>query len=154
MYSKEDTIKNNAEIKKVVLVLVLALALGIIVLVPTLMLRLEWATDIVSCLCVGFIIFYWGMKLTPLLNYRKLLKGVESGIYHDMVADFVSISPDMSTHDGVDCHVFEVSEGPREKGDDIRMFYWDDSKPMPDIKEGETLRVRSHGGFVIEWERV
>ena len=57
-------------------------------------------------------------------------------------------------HDGVEAHVFEMSEGPKEKGEDMRLFYWDASKPLPSIQPGEMLRVISHGGFVIDWERV
>ena len=56
--------------------------------------------------------------------------------------------------DGVSAHVFEMSEGPKEKGEDLRTFYWDASKPLPEIKPGEMLRVTSHGGFVIGWQRV
>ncbi|MGI6183903.1 MAG: hypothetical protein ACOYIH_07315 [Candidatus Fimadaptatus sp.] len=154
MYSNEDTLVNNARIKKIVTVLCVALAISIAALVPTLIFRVQWATDVVSCLCAAFIMFFWSMKLTPLLHYRRFLRSMNNGMSHEMVAEFVSISPDLATHEGVSAHVFEMSEGPKEKGDDLRLFYWDASKPAPDLQPGEMLRVTSHGGFVINWERV
>ncbi len=153
MYSSEDTAVNNARIKKVVTVLAVALVLGIAGIVPTLVLRVQWATDVISCAFGAFIIFYWSMKLTPLMRYRKFLREISNGMSHEMVAEFVSFSPDISTHDGVAAHVFEMSEGPKEKGEDLRTFYWDDSKPAPEIQPGEMLRVTSHGGFIVDWER-
>ena len=51
-------------------------------------------------------------------------------------------------------HRQRAREGPKEKGEDLRTFYWDASKPLPEIKPGEMLRVTSHGGFVIGWQRV
>lgn len=153
MYSNEDTTVNNARIKKTAYVLIAAFALGVAAIAPTLIFRIQWATDAVSCAFGAFIIFFWNMKLTPLMRYRRFLRDIGNGIERVMVAEFVSFSPDISTHDGVDAHVFEMSEGPKEKGDDLRTFYWDDSKPAPEIQPGEMLRVKSHGGFVIDWER-
>ena len=154
MYSNEDSVVNDARIRKVALVLAAILCVGIAAIVPTLIYRLQWATDVASCLCGGAIIFIWSLKLTPLLHYRRLLRSMNNGMTHEMVAEFVGISPDLSTHDGVEAHVFEMSEGPKEKGEDMRLFYWDASKPLPSIQPGEMLRVISHGGFVIDWERV
>ena len=154
MYSQNDATVNDARIKKVVCVLVIALILGIVALVPTLMYRIQWATDLVSCLFGAVIIFFWSLKLTPLIYYRKFLREMNNGMTHEMVAEFVGISPDLATHDGVSAQVFEMSEGPKEKGEDLRTFYWDASKPLPEIKPGEMLRVTSHGGFVIGWQRV
>lgn len=153
MYSSEDTTVNNARIKKIVTVLAVALVLGIAALVPTLIFRVQWATDVVSCVFGAFIIFFWSMKLTPLIRYRHFLREIGNGMSRVMVAEFVSFSPDISTHDGVDAHVFEMSEGPKEKGEDLRTFYWDDSKPAPEIQPGEMLRITSHGAFIIDWER-
>ncbi len=153
MYSSEDTTVNNARIKKIVTVLAVALVLGIAALVPTLIFRVQWATDVVSCVFGAFIIFFWSMKLTPLIRYRRFLREIGNGMSRVMVAEFVSFSPDISTHDGVDAHVFEMSEGPKEKGEDLRTFYWDDSKPAPEIQPGEMLRITSHGAFIIDWER-
>ena len=110
-------------------------------------------TDVVSCVFGAFIIFFWSMKLTPLIRYRRFLREIGNGMSRVMVAEFVSFSPDISTHDGVDAHVFEMSEGPKEKGEDLRTFYWDDSKPAPEIQPGEMLRITSHGAFIIDWER-
>ena len=59
MYSQNDATVNDARIKKIVCVLVIALILGIVALVPTLMYRIQWATDLVSCLFGAFIIFFW-----------------------------------------------------------------------------------------------
>lgn len=154
MYSNEDSVVNDARIRKIVIALIVILCIGIAGIVPTLIFRVQWATDLVSCLCGGAIIFIWSMKLTPLRHYRHLLRGIAGGMTHEMVAEFVGISPDLSTHDGVEAHVFEMSEGPKEKGEDLRLFYWDAAKPLPSIQPGEMLRVISHGGFVINWERV
>ena len=154
MYSQKDSDTNNARIKKVAILLLVIFIVGIIALIPTLMYRVEWATDVVSMLFGGAIIFIWSLKLSPLLYYRKFLNNMNNGMTHEMVAEFVSISPELSTHDGVSAHVFEMSEGPKEKGEDLRLFYWDASKPLPEIHAGEMLRVISHGGFVINWERV
>lgn len=153
MYSSEDTTVTNARIKKIVTVLAVALVLGIAALVPTLIFRVQWATDVVSCVFGAFIIFFWSMKLTPLIRYRRFLREIGNGMSRVMVAEFVGFSPDISTHDGVDAHVFEMSEGPKEKGEDLRTFYWDDSKPAPEIQPGEMLRITSHGAFIIDWER-
>ena len=86
MYSQNDATVNDARIKKIVCVLVIALILGIVALVPTLMYRIQWATDLVSCLFGAFIIFFWSLKLTPLIYYRKFLREMNNGMTHEMVA--------------------------------------------------------------------
>ena len=82
---------------------------------------------------------FLSLKPTPLIYYRKFLREMNNGMTHEMVAEFVGISPDLATHDGVSAHVFEMSEGPKEKGEDLRTFYWDASKPLPEIKPGENV---------------
>lgn len=154
MYSKEDASVNNARIKKLVIVLTAVLIAGIAALIPTLIFRIQWATDLTSCLTGGVIIFIWNLKLTPLIHYRRFLREISNGMSHEMTAEFISFSPDISTHEGVAAHVFEMSDGNKKKDNDRLQFYWDDSKPAPEINTGEMLRITSHGGFIVNWERV
>ena len=40
------------------------------------------------------------------------------------------------------------------EGEDARLFYWDDDKPMPELEKGEKIRITSYGNFVTGVERI
>ena len=150
MYTAEDSNINNARIKNGLIFLIALLVVGIALLVPTLIYRVQWATDVVTCVVGAIIIFYWNLKFSPLLKYRKFLTDMNNGMTHENTCEFVSLSKDLMTHDGVKAYLLEMSEGPKEKGEDIRQFYWDAAKPRPVFEVGEMVKIISHGGFVID----
>ena len=152
MYTTEDSTVNNARLKKGLIFLIALLVICIALLVPTLINRVQWASDVVSCVTGAIIIFFWNLKFSPLLKYRRFLKDIGNGLSHENTCEFVSLGNDLMTRDGVKAYLLEMSEGPKEKGEDIRQFYWDAAKPRPNFTEGEMVKITSHGGFVIDYQ--
>ncbi|MDR0397531.1 MAG: hypothetical protein LBH66_09570 [Oscillospiraceae bacterium] len=121
-------------------------------MIPTLVLRLQWATILVTVALGGLGIFLWGMKITPALSYRKHLREIHSGLSRDVEGWLERVdNSHLTFREGIDCYAFVVNVGDSARPDPKheRLLYWDAQKPFPDWRVGDTLRATAHGNDVI-----
>ena len=149
LYTEQDF----AATKKVLTVRVLGLAAIIAVMAAALAVfvsaaRNEYAATasaIVGC-CLGYM--YTVTKLMPWYYYRQYQKDMKHGLSRETEAWFVSCSDSTRLSDGVAFHEFVVRIGDGEE--DERLFLWDDDKQLPELKNGQKLRLRSFGNYITE----
>lgn len=102
----------------------------------------------------AMIIFLWGMKMTPLLSYRKYLKEISSGLTRDVEGTIVSFDADTTFRDGVSFYALIVNIGDLQEPEDERLLYWDAQLPKPaDIAPGDHVRFHAHGNDIIGYEK-
>lgn len=102
----------------------------------------------------ALIIFLWGMKMTPLLSYRKYLKEISSGLTRDVEGVIVTIEEDTSFRDGISFYPVIINIGDLSDEEDERLLYWDAQLARPtDIAVGDRVRFHAHGNDIIGYEK-
>lgn len=99
------------------------------------------------------IIFMWGMKLSPLLSYRRYMKELTSGLSRTVDGVVTGFDADTTFRDGLSFYGMIVNVGDLKNEEDERRLYWDAQLKRPDIAEGDLVHIVAHGNDIISLEK-
>lgn len=95
------------------------------------------------------LIFFWSMKLTPHLTYRRYLREVYSGLSRTVEGQVASFENSTTFRDGVLFYAMIVNVGDLSNPEYERLLYWDARLPRPDVQMGTKVRIQAHGNDII-----
>lgn len=117
-----------------------------------------WIKLIMFVLAGIFVIFsfiYLGIPFKRILNYYKILKGVEEGTSNGTVGEFDRYSTELEVRDGIEFHTIYFLEYNTKKQEFFERKVWMDSeKPMPEFTKGEHIKIYTHGNMLVAFERL
>ena len=149
LYTEQDFAATKKEFTRRVLILAAIIAAMIVASVLFLtVLRNRyamWATAGVGC-CLTYA--YLAIKVMPWYRYWAYQNDMRHGMSRETDAWYVSCSDSTRESDGVQFHELIVRVGDGEE--DERLFFWDDDKELPDIREGQKVHIRSFGNYITE----
>lgn len=152
MYTENDFVSANKMMKKQLCISFGLLAAFLAAMIVGLCLRIKPLA--IGAPLVGSWVFFtvWTIKTLPWIRYNRFMGEMKDGrrriseFYYMDVADRVRIV------DGVQIHDMNASVDP--EGEDPRLFYWDDEKPLPAFEKGQLVRITSYGNFVTDIEAI
>lgn len=97
----------------------------------------------------AFIIFFWGMKLTPHLHYRRYLREVYQGLSREVEGQVVAFEESVVFRDGLFFYPMVINVGDLKNAEDERLLYWDARLPRPNTQLGTRVRLKAHGNDII-----
>lgn len=165
LHGDVDRERNGLRIQRVLIVFLigtLAAAAGIVASFiwrdPTYMNNVnETPSQIVTiAITLGWgalLIFFWSMKLTPLLCYKKYLKEISGGLSRVVEGEVVRFDRETTFRDGISFYAMVVNIGDLSEPEDERLLYWDVKLTRPDIAPGDRVLVLAHGNDIIGLER-
>lgn len=103
----------------------------------------------VTLLFGAIIIFFWSMKLTPHLHYRRYLHEVYQGLSRVVEGQVVSFGDYAVFRDGLFFYPMVVNVGDLKNVEDERLLYIDARLPRPDVQAGTWVRMQAHGNDII-----
>ncbi|HML48764.1 MAG TPA: hypothetical protein PKE04_18640, partial [Clostridia bacterium] len=115
----------------------------------TLVYRIQWLTIAITLVWGGLAIFFWSMKMTPPMSYRRHLKEIHQGLSRQTIGRAVQFSQDATHREGLDFYALVINIGEKGDPEDERLFYWDAHKSKPDLSPGDLLEIISHGNDII-----
>ena len=110
-------------------------------------------TIAVTILWGSVVIFFWNMKLTPHLCYRRYLKESYSGLSRELVGQVVHFDTQATFRAHLYFYQLVINVGDPEDPNDERLLYWDARLQRPELQEGMQVTVRSHGNDIIGLHR-
>lgn len=152
MYTQQDLDELLAQKKRRWLMLAIpeiAMLAGVVV---SLVVRIEWLTTLFTCLMGALFIFCYDLLLKPLRCYEKHLRGVLEGRTRTLEGTFKRMETEDSLVEGVNYRGMIVSAGDPKDEEDDRLFYYDLQKPLPQLTEGERVRVVYHDREIASLE--
>lgn len=150
IYSSADIDAINAQIRKRWLLVATPCAVLLVVLVVSLIIRVEAVTTVCTILIGATLIFSWDLLIKPLNCYRKYLMNVLHGMTHEAVLPFVALSEDINMVDGVACYALTCRDTDAKGRPYDRLFYFDAHKTFPTFQEGDMLRIIHHDLVVAD----
>jgi len=149
LYTEQDFQETSRALRKRALILTAILlgTIGLAVMFLTVW-RNRIATDVTAAvgMCVAY--FYLAVKLMPWYRYWSYQQDMKQGLSRETEAWFLSCSKDTRSSDGVEFREFIVRVDDDE--DNERLFFWDNDKVLPEMKEGQKLFIRSFGNYITE----
>lgn len=104
-----------------------------------------WAVAAIGC-CLSYA--FLTIKVMPWYHYWAYQNDMRHGLSRETDAWYVSCTDSTRISDGVAFHEFIVRVGDGEE--DERLFFWDDDKELPELREGQKLHIRSYGNYITE----
>lgn len=166
LHGEQDVARNNARIKRIAILFGILSAIAVAVIVASLIWRdashmnnpnevpSQIITIAVTVVCGALIIFLWGMKLSPLLAYRKFLKEIGRGLSRYVEGIVVRVDEDTSFRDGLPFYAMIINIGTTEDPEDERLLYWDAKLGKPEaITPGEHILFHAHGNDILGFEK-
>jgi len=97
---------------------------------------------------VGSWVFFtlWVVHCMPWIRYYKFMCEMKEGRRRVTECYFMDVAGRVRIVDGVQIHDMNASIDP--EGEEARLFYWDDDKPLPSYEKGQRIRITSYGNFV------
>jgi len=97
---------------------------------------------------IGSWVFYtmWVVLCLPWVRYYKFMCDMKEGRRRVTECYFMDVAGRVRIVDGVQIHDVNASLDP--EGEDLRLFYWDDDKPLPTYEKGQRIRITSYGNFI------
>jgi len=126
------------------IVVIAAAAMGLFVSIFRSRLANILAAVVGSCLAYAYL----SVKVMPWFRYWIYQNDMRQGLSRETDAWYVTCSDSTRISDGVAFHEFIVRVGDGEE--DERLFFWDDDKKLPELKEGQKLHIRSFGNYITE----
>ncbi|MGI6172532.1 MAG: hypothetical protein ACOYI8_01380 [Christensenellales bacterium] len=150
MYTDADFINAKNAMRRAILISMLICLVPFAFFIMGLILR--YRILVIAMAIIWSWLFYalLQIKCLPHIRYVLWLKDMRNGLSRELVGRFVRISPETRLSDGIAVHDMIVTIGNTEE--DERLFLWDDDKPIPAFEEGQLLRVKSFGNYVIKIE--
>ena len=149
LYTEQDYVATKRQFWTRVLVLTAIIAAVIAAeALFTTVLRNRYAMWVVAAAGCCLIYAYLSIKLMPWYHYMMYQSDMRHGVSRETDAWYVSCTDGTRLSDGVAFHEFIVRVGDGEE--DERLFFWDDDKKLPDLKEGQKLHIRSFGNYITE----
>lgn len=152
MYTQQDLDELLAQKKRRWLMLAIPEIAMLIGVVVSLVVRIEWLTTLLTCLMGALLIFCYDLLLKPLRCYEKHLRGVLEGRTRTLEGTFKRMETEDSLVEGVSYRGMIVSAGDPKDEEDDRLFYYDLQKPLPQLTEGERVRVVYHDREIASLE--
>ena len=149
LYTEPDfaATKKTMGVRLAILGVMMLIVLGAAIVFVT-ALRNELAVIIAAILGSALCYTFLSIKVMPWVRYWMYQNDMRHGLSRETDAWFVSCSDSTRISDGVAFHEFIVRVGDEE--DDERLFFWDDDKQLPALKEGQMLHIRSFGNYITE----
>lgn len=149
LYTEQDFAATKREFTKRLIILA-AILIAMIILEALFMTALRnryavWAIAGIGC-CLSYA--YLTIKVMPWYRYWAYQNDMRHGLARETDAWFVSCSDSTRESDGVQFHELIVRVGDAEA--DERLFFWDDDKKLPEIREGQKVHIRSFGNYITE----
>lgn len=161
LHGELDTQRNNARIRRVLLVFAAMALVALCAIIASFIWRdathmhnpNEQTSQIITIaitLVVGaLIVFLWGMKLTPLLCYRKYLRELNSGLSRDVIGIITELDEGTTFRDGISFYRMIVNVGTTGDPEEDRVLYWDAQLGSPELAVGERVEAKAHGNDII-----
>ncbi len=147
-YGDEDWTRartdRNGEAKKMML-----FALPFFVLaIAAFIMRMQMLCIVAVVLCGAVMIFYYDLRVSPLVWYVRYLRELRQGLTHQTAATLVSIGEDdvFQEHVNVREVIVNVFEDMHPDGE--RRFWLDSSKKLPEEWKGRDVAVTSQGVYI------
>lgn len=150
LYTEADHAAIVSQLRKRWLLLGIPCGLLLIVLVVSLIVRLEWLTTGVTILIGVLLIAGHDLAIKPLRCYENHLKRSLHGRTHECELPFIRISENIDLVDGLRCHQLLCSDVDAKGRPYERLFYFDVEKALPDISEGTPLHIVHYDLFVVD----
>ncbi len=109
----------------------------------------QLVTIAVTLVWGALILFFWGMKLTPLLCYRRYLKEIQRGLSREVSGVVVRFDETTTFRDGLRFYALVVNIGDLANPEDERLLYWDARLTRPLWSAGDSVRLLAHGNDII-----
>ena len=145
MYTEEELAALQGQIKRRVIVMIAVaavMAAGVVVFVIR---RNEIATSALTVAMLFFLVFFYGMAIKPIRDMAKHVNNLLHGKTHELISVYDRYDDAVSLIDGVRYHaVYTIEDREGEPEPIERLFYFDETKPFPDLKKGDTVRIIYH----------
>ena len=146
MYTENDYANAKSTMSKNITVTALVLMAFLAAMLVCVWLRIHLLT--IFAPIIGSWVFYtmWVIRCMPWIRYHRFLCEMKEGRRRVTECYFMDVAGRVRIVDGVQIHDMNASLDP--EGEDLRLFYWDDDKPMPTYEKGQRIRITSYGNFV------
>jgi hypothetical protein len=161
LHTEEDKEKNRGQIKRWLILFLAFAVLGMALIAVSFSIRdathinnpnetLSQALTIaITLVWGGLLIFFWGMKLTPHLCYRRFLKDVYSGMSRAVEGCVVGFEENTTFREGLLFYRLIVNVGDLKNPEDERLLYWDARLSRPALQTGARVRAVTRGNDII-----
>lgn len=148
IYSEADYTAIVRQQRKRWLMLGIPCALLLVVLVVSLIVRMEWLTTTATILIGGVLIAGYDLAIKPLHCYEKHLKHCLHGRTRECDLPYIRLGENIDVVEGVRCRQLLCTDIDGKGRPYERLFYFDAEKTFPEVKEGDMLHIVHHDLFV------
>lgn len=149
LYTEQDFAATKRTFLKRVLALIVILAATVAAVALFMsVLRNRYAVWVMAALGCCLSYAFLTIKVMPWYHYWAYQNDMRHGMSRETDAWYVSCTDGTRISDGVAFHEFIARVGDKEE--DERLFFWDDDKKLPELKEGQKLHIRSYGNYITE----
>ena len=165
LHGEMEKQRNDGRIRRVLIVFGVLVLIAAAIIIASLIWRdpthmhnpnenMSQIITIAVTLVIGaLIIFIWGMKLTPLLSYRKYLREIHSGLSRDVEGVVTQLDTETTFRDGLSFYGMIVNVGDLKDPEDERLLYWDAQLGKPPVAVGDKVTVHAHGNDIISYTK-
>ena len=109
-----------------------------------------WIVSAAVIVAGAFLIFFWGVYLSPLSKYERHVNQMLHGRQRETRGVLKEVETELCHRDGVDCRRVWINVGDKNADEDDRQLYLDALKPMPEIALGTPVIATSNDNMISD----
>ncbi|MCR4622801.1 MAG: hypothetical protein K5663_12050 [Clostridiales bacterium] len=147
MYTSDDYTKAFGKTKAKVIFGAALIGLGLAGVIALTLLKQKIALYIFAAVMYLVCFFVWSFKIAPWLKYRKFLKELKTGQRKHASLIYRGTAAETRMYDGVEVWDMDFYD---EDGETERLMVFDAEYPLPELAEGQKVKVESYGSFITK----
>lgn len=144
IYTEADYAAIRKQMTKRWLLLLIPIAVLVIVLVYSLIVRVEWLTSASTIVIGAILIAGYDLAIKPLGCYAHHLDNSLHGRTRECELPFISLSENVDVVDGVRFRQLLCADEDAKGRPYERLFYFDAEKQFPDARPGDMMHIVHH----------
>ena len=152
MYSMNDVIGLNRQLRARTLLWLIPEALLLAGIIVSFIVRIQWQTALLSFFLGAVILFSLSLFILPVKHYRDFLLAALQGKTSRFTMAFKAFEETAVMMEGVRFYPLLMKVDSPKEGLDERRFFWDANLPRPAWHQGDHITLHSHEKMVISWE--
>ncbi len=154
LYTQQDyddikTLQRKFWVKMIIASLIYIAAITVFSIV-----RIDWPGYTISALWAIFVVSSWGMQGARIRKYYLFLKDIKEGLEKEITGSVKEIDTSITSSDHLDFYTVIFNDDNADPKSPSRKLYFDVAKGVPDMKEGEQLKIMLFGNNIKGFEKI
>ncbi len=154
LYTQQDYDDIKQLNKKLWIKILIATAIYITAIVVCSVTRINWPGYVVAAAWAIYVVFLWGTQGARIRRYHLFLKDIKEGLEKEITGSVKEVDSSITSSDHMEFYTVIFDDDSADPKSPSRKLYYDAAKGVPNMVQGEKLKITLFGNYIKGIEKI